>query len=143
MADRETTDIKIDIESLRKDIENVNSIHNRLDTAIDRLTDVSSSIKSMLAVHEEKIQRQEKIDEVIFDKLKDRAEEISDVYRELKKDIELVEKRVLIEIKSLKNDIGSRVGMLEKYRHIIIGGAIVVGFILSKNFAQIVQMMSN
>ena len=61
----------------------------------------------------------------------------------MKKDIELVEKRVLIEIKSLKNDIGSRVGMLEKYRHIIIGGAIVVGFILSKNFAQIVQLMSN
>ena len=143
MADRDTTDIKIDIESLRKDIENVNSIHNRLDTAIDRLTDVSSSIKSMLAVHEEKIQRQEKIDEVIFEKLKDRADEITDVYRELKKDIELTEKRVLIEIKSLKNDIGSRVGMLEKYRHIIIGGAIVVGFILSKNFAQIVQLMSN
>jgi chromosome segregation ATPase len=143
MADRDTTDIKIDIESLRKDIENVNGIHNRLDTAIDRLTDVSSSIKSMLAVHEEKIQRQEKIDEVIFEKLKDRADEITDVYRELKKDIELTEKRVLIEIKSLKNDIGSRVGMLEKYRHIIIGGAIVVGFILSKNFAQIVQLMSN
>ena len=47
---------------------------NRLDTAIDKLTDVSTSIKSMLAVHEEKIQRQEQIDEVIFDKLKDRAE---------------------------------------------------------------------
>jgi len=109
MADKDTTDIKIDIESLRKDIENVNSIQGRLDTAIDRLTDVSSSIKSMLAVHEEKITRQEKIDEVIFDKLKDRAEEITDVYRELKKDIELVEKRVLIEIKSLKNDIGGRV----------------------------------
>ena len=143
MADKDTTDLKIDIESLRKDIEQINGIHGRLDTAIDRLTDVSSSIKSMLAVHEEKIQRQEKIDEVIFYKLKDRAEEISDVYRELKKDIELTEKRVLIEIKSLKNDIGSRVGMLEKYRHIIIGGAIVAGFILSKNFTIIMEMMSN
>lgn len=143
MADKDTTGLKIDIESLRKDIEQINGIHGRLDTAIDRLTDVSSSIKSMLAVHEEKIQRQEKIDEVIFDKLKDRAEEISDVYRELKKDIELTEKRVLIEIKSLKNDIGSRVGMLEKYRHIIIGGAIVAGFILSKNFTIIMEMMSN
>ncbi|MDA9761394.1 hypothetical protein N9C63_00535 [bacterium] len=143
MAEKDTTDLKIDIESLRKDIEQINGIHGRLDTAIDRLTDVSSSIKSMLAVHEEKIQRQEKIDEVIFDKLKDRAEEISDVYRELKKDIELTEKRVLIEIKSLKNDIGSRVGMLEKYRHIIIGGAIVAGFILSKNFTIIMEMMSN
>ncbi len=141
MAD--TTEIKVDIESLRKDIENVNTINGRIDTAIDKLTDVSTSIKSMLAVHEEKITRQEKIDEVIFDKLKDRQAEIADVYRELKKDVEMSEKRLLIEIKSLKNDIGARVGVLEKYRWIIIGGAIVIGWILSKNFMPIVHMMAS
>ena len=141
MADN--TEIKIDIESLRKDIENVNTINGRIDTAIDRLTDVSTSIKSMLAVHEEKITRQEKIDEIIFEKLKDRADEISDVYRELKKDVEMSEKRLLIEIKSLKNDIGARVGVLEKYRWIIIGGAIVIGWILSKNFMPIIHMMAS
>jgi len=142
MADKYSTDIKVDIESLRKDIENVNSIQGRLDTAIDRLTDVSSSIKSMLAVHEEKITRQEKIDEIIFEKLKDRADEITDVYRELKKDIELVEKRVLIEIKSLKNDIGSRVGVLERYKWLIMGGAIVIGWILSKNLIPLLHMLN-
>jgi len=142
MADKYNTDLKVDIESLRKDIENVNSIQGRLDTAIDRLTDVSSSIKSMLAVHEEKITRQEKIDEVIFEKLKDRADEITDVYRELKKDIELVEKRVLIEIKSLKNDIGSRVGVLERYKWLIMGGAIVIGWILSKNLIPLLDMLN-
>jgi len=141
MAD--TTEIKVDIESLRKDIENVNTINGRIDTAIDKLTDVSTSIKSMLAVHEEKITRQEKIDEIIFEKLKDRADEISDVYRELKKDVEMSEKRLLIEIKSLKNDIGARVGVLEKYRWIIIGGAIVIGWILSKNFMPIIHMMAS
>ena len=141
MADN--TEIKIDIESLRKYIENVNTINGRIDTAIDKLTDVSTSIKSMLAVHEEKITRQEKIDEIIFEKLKDRADEISDVYRELKKDVEMSEKRLLIEIKSLKNDIGARVGVLEKYRWIIIGGAIVIGWILSKNFMPIVHMMAS
>ena len=138
----DTTEIKVDIESLRKDIENVNTIHNRLDTAIDQLTDVSTSIKSMLAVHEEKIARQEKIDEIIFEKLKDRADEISDVYRELKKDVEMSEKRLLIEIKSLKNDIGARVGVLERYKWLIIGGAIVIGWILSKNFMPIMHMMN-
>ena len=141
MADN--TEIKVDIESLRKDIENVNTINGRIDTAIDKLTDVSTSIKSMLAVHEEKITRQEKVDEVIFDKLRDRQEEITDVYRELKKDVEMSEKRLLIEIKSLKNDIGARVGVLEKYRWIIIGGAIVIGWILSKNFMPIVHMMAS
>jgi len=138
----DNTDIKVDIESLRKDIENVNTIHNRLDTAIDRLTDVSTSIKSMLAVHEEKITRQEKIDEIIFDKLKDRADEISDVYRELKKDVEMSEKRLLIEIKSLKNDIGARVGVLERYKWLIIGGAIVIGWIMSKNLMPLLHMMN-
>ena len=138
----DNTEIKVDIESLRKDIENVNTIHNRLDTAIDRLTDVSTSIKSMLAVHEEKIARQEKIDEIIFDKLKDRADEISDVYRELKKDVEMSEKRLLIEIKSLKNDIGARVGVLERYKWLILGGAIVIGWVLSKNLIPIMHMMN-
>ena len=143
MTEDTTTQIKIGIESLKKDVENVNNIQGRLDTAIDKLTDVSTSIKSMLAVHEEKIQRQEKIDEVIFDKLKDRADEISEVYRELKRDIETSEKRLLIEIKGLKIDIGGRVGMLERYKWLIMGGAIVLGWILSKNFMPIVHMMAS
>ena len=140
MAD--TTEIKVDIESLRKDIESVNTINGRIDTAIDKLTDVSTSIKSMLAVHEEKITRQEKVDEVIFDKLREREAEITDVYRELKKDVEMSEKRLLIEIKGLKIDIGARVGMLERYKWLIMGGAIVLGWILSKNFMPIVHMMA-
>ena len=138
----DTTDIKVDIESLKKDIENMNTINGRIGTAIDKLTDVSTSIKSMLAVHEEKIQRQEKIDEVIFDKLKDRADEISDVYRELKRDVEMSEKRLLIEIKSLKNDIGARVGVLERYKWLILGGAIVIGWIMSKNLMPLIHMMN-
>ena len=138
----DNTEIKVDIESLRKDIENMNTINGRIDTAIDKLTDVSTSIKSMLAVHEEKIQRQEKIDEVIFDKLKDRADEISDVYRELKRDVEMSEKRLLIEIKSLKNDIGARVGVLERYKWLILGGAIVIGWIMSKNLMPLIHMMN-
>ena len=138
----DTTDIKVDIESLKKDIENMNTINGRIDTAIDKLTDVATSIKSMLAVHEEKIARQEKIDEVIFDKLKDRADEISDVYRELKRDVEMSEKRLLIEIKSLKNDIGARVGVLERYKWLILGGAIVIGWIMSKNLMPLIHMMN-
>ena len=138
-----TTDIRVKLESLRKDIENVNSINNRLDTAIDKLTDVSTSIKQMLAVHEEKIQRQEQIDDVIFTKLKDRADEIDNVYRDLQREINQTEKRLLVEIKSLRNDIGGRVGVLEKWRWLIIGGSIVIGWVLSKNFLHIIQMISN
>ena len=143
MVEKNNTDIRVQLESLRKDIESVNSINNRLDTAIDKLTDVSTSIKQMLAVHEEKIQRQEQIDDVIFTKLKERADEIDNVYRDLTRELDQVEKRLLVEIKSLKNDIGGRVGILEKWKWLIVGGSIVVGWVLSKNFIHILNMMNN
>ena len=142
MAENGHTDIKVQIEGLKKDIENTQNINQRLDTAIDKLTDVSTSIKSMLAVHEEKLQRQEQIDEVIFDKIRERGNEIDHVYRDLQKEIQSVEKRLLVEIKSLKLDFGNRVGILEKYKWIILGGSIVVGWILSTNFKYIIEMMN-
>jgi chromosome segregation ATPase len=136
-----TTDLKVEIKGLKKDIEASNNLNVRLDTAIEKLTDVSTSIKSMLAVHEEKISRQEQIDEIIFDKLKERAGEIDTVHRELSKEIQHVEKRLLIEMKQIKLDIGSRVGILEKYRWLIMGGAIVVGWFIALNGHEILEMM--
>ena len=138
----ETTDIKVQLEGLKKDIENVSHLNGRLDTAIEKLTDVSTSIKQMLAVHEEKISRQEQIDEIIFDKLKERAGEIDTVNRELSKEIQQVEKRLLIEIRQMKLDIGGRVGILEKYKWLVLGGAIVLGWVFSTNFKTIIEMMS-
>tara|TARA_Y100001937_G_scaffold112845_1_gene160893 strand:+ start:763 stop:1203 length:441 start_codon:yes stop_codon:yes gene_type:complete len=138
----ENTDIRVELATLKQELENVNSIQGRLDTAIDKLTDVSTSIKSMLAVHEEKIQRQEQIDDIIFKKLKDRDSEVDEVFRDLQREMDQVEKRLLNEIRSLRNDISGRVGVLEKYRWIILGGFLAIGWILSKNFKFIMGMMS-
>jgi|TARA_B100001094_G_scaffold38086_1_gene32411 hypothetical protein len=136
------TDVKVQITGLKKDIENVTNLNVRLDTAIEKLTDVSTCIKQMLAVHEEKISRQEQIDDIIFEKLKERAGEIDNVHKELSKEIQQVEKRLLIEMKQIKLDIGSRVGILEKYKWLVLGGAIVIGWVFSTNFKTIIDMMS-
>ena len=137
----EITNLKVEVAGVKKDIEQVNNLNGRLDTAIEKLTDVSTSIKSMLAVHEEKIARQEQIDEVIFDKLKERAGEIDTVHRELSKEIQQVEKKLLLEIRQMKLDIGGRVGILEKYKWLIMGGAIVVGWFIALNGHEILEMM--
>ena len=142
MAESGTTDLKVQIEGLKKDVENVANLNSRLDLAIEKLTDVSTSIKQMLAVHEEKISRQEQIDEIIFDKLKERAGEIDQVHRDLTKEIQQVEKRLLIEMKQIKLDIGGRVGILERYKWLVLGGAIVIGWVFSTNFKTIIEMMS-
>ena len=142
MPENGTTDIKVQIAGLKKDIENVNNLNGRLDQAIEKLTEGSTSIKQMLAVHEEKISRQEQTDEVIFDKLRERAGEIQQVHTELSKEIQQTEKRLLLEIKQLKLDINGRVGILEKYKWLVLGGSIVVGWILSTNFSTIISMVN-
>ena len=141
MAENGITDLKVELAGVKKEIEQTQNLNGRLDTAIEKLTDVSTSIKQMLAVHEEKIQRQEQIDEIIFDKLKERAGEIDNVHKDLTKEIQQVEKRLLIEMKQIKLDIGSRVGILEKYRWLIMGGAIVVGWFIALNGHEILEMM--
>ena len=52
-------ELETEVELIKRDIEDVKSIHGRLDVAIDKLTDVSNCINRMLAVHEEKLARQE------------------------------------------------------------------------------------
>ena len=131
--------IAIEVEGLKKDIENQSNVRHKIDTAIDKLTEVSSSIKQMLAVHEEKLAKSEKTDEILFQKVRERGEELDIIYRDLQRDINQVEKRLLLEIKSLKGDLTDRVGVLEKWRWLIVGGALVIGFILAKNMPKILS----
>ena len=137
------SELETKVEILRRDLDNQKRIYDRLDVAIEKLTDVSNSIHRMLAVHEEKIARQEekmiqteierdirgtelskRIDELHI-RLSDTVKEIIDQHQEHHKDLN---KR----IEHISDSITSRVGVLEKWRHIIIGGAIVIGFILNK-----------
>ena len=135
MSDNQHTDIRVQLESLRKDIENSTSIQSRLDTAIDKLTDVSTSIKSMLAVHEEKISQQEEVhirDAQTF--ANDVKELHSRITTSTKEMTELMTKQHIeaeVEIRRLREDITTRVGVLERWKYLIIGGSIVIGFILN------------
>ena len=96
----------------------------------------------MLAVHEEKLSQSEKIDEVIFNKIRERADELDKVNQELTEKIEISEKRLMCELKSIRNEINDRVGVLERYKWLILGGAIVIGWIMSKNLMPLIHMMN-
>ena len=115
MPENGTTDIKVQLAGLKKDIENVSNLNSRLDLAIEKLTDVSTSIKSMLAVHEEKIQRQEQIDDIIFDKLKERAESIDEVHKDLTKEIQQVE---ILSVRWCNLQLKAHLMQLLSHRHL-------------------------
>ena len=141
-------DLVKDIATLKADVKQSNQIHSRLDDAIVRLTDISSSIKSMLAVHDEKIKRVDSSQEDILSLLEDRRREwdvdlkelhsrISTQGRELREAIqdttlrgERQHREHAEAIEKVEDALSNRVGVLEKWRWLIIGGAILLGFII-------------
>jgi conjugal transfer/entry exclusion protein len=139
MADlNEVQKLATDVQVLKSEVEQVANVNSKLDNAIDKLTDISGSIKSMLAVHEEKLSKQEEIDKAIFNLIENRRVEFDNNYKELHArinkihnqltdEIEMSEKRLMCEIKTLNSNLDGRIGVFEKYRWIIIGAAIVLG----------------
>ena len=127
-----------DLQVLKNEVEQVASVNTKLDKAIDKLTDISGSIKSMLAVHEEKLSKQEEIDKAIFNLLESRRVESDSKFEDihgrlnksvenLREEVELSEKRLMCEIKSLASNLDGRIGVFEKYRYLLIGAAIIIG----------------
>jgi hypothetical protein len=62
---------------LEQKIEDLKPIVLRIDVAIAKLSEVNTTVSRMLAVHEERISKQEEIDKVLFikiDKLRDKMD---------------------------------------------------------------------
>jgi Skp family chaperone for outer membrane proteins len=139
------TNIETEVELLKKEVRDMAKIHSRLDTAIEKIADVSQSLHTIMAVHEEKLMRQE---EALDDQEKKLQENIMELHSRIttnaKEQTQLMgemERRMIQamkdhnrseteEFQKLRAELQSRVGVLEKWRYLIIGGSIVIGFII-------------
>ena len=136
-------ELETEVKLLKKELQDQAKIHSRLDIAIEKLTDVSNSIHRMLAVHEEKISRQEELLIEAEQKLEARRSEVIVKIDELHSRITTNAKEIMTaastqhiqqnkEIQKIKNELAARVGVLEKWRHVLMGASIVAGFVLHK-----------
>ena len=119
-----------DIAVLKSEKETANQVHDRLDNAITKLTDISAGIKSMLAVHEEKLRRVDTSQDDLFSILEDRRREWEEDLKDLHSRITTQSRNLREAIDQVQDKLDSRVGILERWRWLIIGGAILLGFIL-------------
>jgi len=60
---------QIKVAVLEEKLQNFESVVSKLDAAIEKIAEVNNNVSRMLAVHEERISKQEEIDSVLFDKI--------------------------------------------------------------------------
>ena len=142
-----TTEIAL----LKKGAKTSERIHERLEVAIDKLTDITISLKSMLIQQETKLQKAEETDNDIFITLESRRKEqdsqvkelhsrISTNIRELREHQVISENKMLNEMRAIRHQLDQRVAVLEKWRWIIVGGSIFVGFMLSNPESMLMKL---
>ena len=129
-------DLNTEVALLKKEVSDIKVIFSRIDVAIEKITDVSSCVNRMLAVHEEKIANQEeaqsRANTEFTNDIKELHSRVTSNYKELTDMITQHHKEQALQIQQIKNDLNSRVGILERWRWLIIGGSIVIGFIIQK-----------
>ena len=149
MATQNVNKLAEDMSYLRKDMAVVGALVDRLDTTIDKLTDISNSVSSLLAVHETKLTSQEIISKQLADLVEARRvetddkiqilhERISSGERELKTSIDDQYDELMKEIKAMRaestvqhNTLSDRITTMEKWMWTVIGGSAIVGGLIT------------
>jgi predicted nucleic acid-binding Zn-ribbon protein len=145
MATVKTLDTEVEL--LKREVSEMKQIHLRLDSAIEKIADVSSALHTIMAVHEEKLIRQEEALDEQEKEFKNTVQElhsrITSNAKETSTQMGEMERRLVDAMREhgrneaeqfikLREELSTRVGVLEKWRYVIIGGSIVVGFALTE-----------
>ena len=149
MATPSVNKLSEDVSYLSRDMAVVNTLVGRLDMTIDKLTDISSSVSNLLAVHETKLTSQEIISKQLSDLVEARRvetddkiqilhERISSGERELKSSIDDQYDELMKEIKEMRaestvqhNTLSNRITTMEKWMWTVIGGSAIVGALIT------------
>ncbi len=91
-------DDQVKIAVLEQKIEDLKPIVLRIDAAIEKLSEVNTTVSRMLAIHEERISKQEEIDKVLFVKIDKLRDKIDRDYDRFDQRIRQLEKRVWMAI---------------------------------------------
>ena len=140
--------LESEVHSLQKDMAQIGVLVDRLDITIEKLTEVSTTVSRLLAVQENRLEHQEKLSDKLQASIESHKTEtnqvvkeiytkINDVEIDLSKDIEKNQEKIIKKIEELKaegtrqhDEINERMTGLEKWMWILMGGGVVLAFII-------------
>lgn len=106
---------------LEKEMSQYSELITKFDLTIDRLAEVSTSLEKLAIVHENRLTQQEKKTEEVVEKMN----------QEIKKLIEMMEDLAKKEDVHY-NDLSTRMHAMERWKWMIVGGAVVLIMLTSK-----------
>ena len=153
--------LETEVALVKNDVSQIGNLFEKLEVALDKITDVNNSISQMLAVHEKRLSEGDRefkemkqdlsIAENKFDnEVKELHSRLTTNTRELENKMSDEIDKVLEAIKDLKSHmvenqekLDKRITALEKWRWIILGAFIAGGVLVGNDvtFSSVMKMM--
>jgi Zn-dependent oligopeptidase len=97
----ETNNNQVKVAVLEQRVDDFSTVVTKLDVAIEKLSEVNSNVLRMLAVHEEKISKQEEIDSILFDRIDKLRDKMDLDHNLVTSKIQLLEKKLWTTISAI------------------------------------------
>ena len=92
---------QVKVAVLEERLQNFESVVSKLDAAIEKIAEVNNNVSRMLAVHEERISKQEEIDSILFDKIDKLRDKMDSDHDSVTKRLSLLERKLWIGLGAL------------------------------------------
>ena len=92
---------EVKVAVLETRLKNFETLVTRLDSAIEKIEEVNNNVSRMLAVHEQRITKQEEIDEILFDKIDKLRDKMDSDHDSVTQRLSLLERKLWIGIGAL------------------------------------------
>jgi|TARA_R100000329_G_scaffold146991_1_gene134094 hypothetical protein len=87
---------QVKVAVLEERLQNFEALVTKLDSAIEKIAEVNNNVSRMLAVHEERISKQEEIDSVLFDKIDKLRDKMDSDHDNVSKRLSLLERKLWV-----------------------------------------------
>jgi len=135
-------DVEMKVGLLEKDVQQTDRLCEKLSESINKLQEVNANILRMITIHEHRHEQHERAETEVKDDIKELHSRITTVNREIHERIDEVERHISERIDALRSDLiqhkkeegGNMVGdtlkEIDRYKWMILGAAIAIGWII-------------
>ena len=135
-------DVEMKVGLLQRDAQQSEKLCEKLSESISKLQEVNANILRMITIHEHRHEQHERAEIELKDDIKELHSRITTVNREIHERIDEVERHISERIDALRSDLiqhkkeenGNMVGdtlkEIDKYKWMILGAAIAIGWII-------------
>ena len=123
-------DIEMKVGLLGKDVEQTDRLCEKLSESIAKIQELNVNIMQMITLHEQRHEQHEKVETDLKDDIRDLHDRIDQVERHISARIDALRNDLMNHKQQDKGRIPEMLGEIEKYKWMILGGALALGWLI-------------